>query len=150
MAGGFELFPRDKIVGIFRGFQQGGLEFHDASHHGFVGRLQLDEDELAVHRNICKIIAIRHDEIGASANMEPKIICASDGTNVSALLFLLITPSVGGIAIIDVLAKRSKVAFPTTRVVRVCAMFRTLKTSWSYLRRAKIRARFISPLSQEV
>jgi len=25
---GFELFPRDNIVGIFRGFQQGGLEFH--------------------------------------------------------------------------------------------------------------------------
>src|SRR6516162_4886175 len=24
----FELFPRDKTVGIFRGFQQGGLEFH--------------------------------------------------------------------------------------------------------------------------
>jgi uncharacterized protein len=24
----FQLFPRDKIVGIFRGFQQGGLEFH--------------------------------------------------------------------------------------------------------------------------
>src|SRR5262245_22305736 len=28
MPGSFELFPRDKIVGIFRGFQQGGLEFH--------------------------------------------------------------------------------------------------------------------------
>src|SRR5215471_8660362 len=25
---GFALFPRDKVVGIFRGFQQGGLEFH--------------------------------------------------------------------------------------------------------------------------
>ena len=25
---GFELFPRDNVVGIFRGFQQGGLEFH--------------------------------------------------------------------------------------------------------------------------
>jgi hypothetical protein len=25
---GFALFPRDRIVGIFRGFQQGGLEFH--------------------------------------------------------------------------------------------------------------------------
>jgi hypothetical protein len=25
---GFELFPKDNIVGIFRGFQQGGLEFH--------------------------------------------------------------------------------------------------------------------------
>lgn len=24
----FQLFPRDQIVGIFRGFQQGGLEFH--------------------------------------------------------------------------------------------------------------------------
>ena len=24
----FQLFPRDKIVGIFRGFQQGGMEFH--------------------------------------------------------------------------------------------------------------------------
>ena len=24
----FELFPKDKVVGIFRGFQQGGLEFH--------------------------------------------------------------------------------------------------------------------------
>jgi uncharacterized protein len=24
----FQLFPREKIVGIFRGFQQGGLEFH--------------------------------------------------------------------------------------------------------------------------
>ena len=24
----FQLFPRDKVVGIFRGFQQGGLEFH--------------------------------------------------------------------------------------------------------------------------
>ncbi len=24
----FQLFPRDRIVGIFRGFQQGGLEFH--------------------------------------------------------------------------------------------------------------------------
>ncbi len=24
----FELFPRDQIVGVFRGFQQGGLEFH--------------------------------------------------------------------------------------------------------------------------
>ena len=22
------LFPRDKVVGVFRGFQQGGLEFH--------------------------------------------------------------------------------------------------------------------------
>jgi hypothetical protein len=25
---GFDLFPRDNVVGIFRGFQQGGLEFH--------------------------------------------------------------------------------------------------------------------------
>jgi hypothetical protein len=25
---GIELFPRDNVVGIFRGFQQGGLEFH--------------------------------------------------------------------------------------------------------------------------
>src|SRR6267142_6820187 len=25
---GMELFPREQIVGIFRGFQQGGLEFH--------------------------------------------------------------------------------------------------------------------------
>ena len=25
---GIELFPREKVVGIFRGFQQGGLEFH--------------------------------------------------------------------------------------------------------------------------
>src|SRR6516165_2397804 len=25
---GFALFPRDNVVGIFRGFQQGGLEFH--------------------------------------------------------------------------------------------------------------------------
>jgi hypothetical protein len=25
---GFELFPRENVVGIFRGFQQGGLEFH--------------------------------------------------------------------------------------------------------------------------
>src|SRR6266852_3878527 len=24
----FHLFPRDQVVGIFRGFQQGGLEFH--------------------------------------------------------------------------------------------------------------------------
>ncbi|MCS6985339.1 MAG: hypothetical protein NZM25_09485, partial [Leptospiraceae bacterium] len=24
----FDLFPRDKVVGIFRGFQPGGLEFH--------------------------------------------------------------------------------------------------------------------------
>src|SRR5579883_1825518 len=24
----FQLFPRDQVVGIFRGFQQGGLEFH--------------------------------------------------------------------------------------------------------------------------
>ena len=24
----FQLFPRDKVVGVFRGFQQGGLEFH--------------------------------------------------------------------------------------------------------------------------
>lgn len=24
----FELFPKDKVVGIFRGFQQGGMEFH--------------------------------------------------------------------------------------------------------------------------
>ena len=23
-----QLFPREKVVGIFRGFQQGGLEFH--------------------------------------------------------------------------------------------------------------------------
>ena len=22
------LFPRDEVVGVFRGFQQGGLEFH--------------------------------------------------------------------------------------------------------------------------
>jgi hypothetical protein len=25
---GFDLFPRENVVGIFRGFQQGGLEFH--------------------------------------------------------------------------------------------------------------------------
>ncbi len=23
-----QLFPRDQVVGVFRGFQQGGLEFH--------------------------------------------------------------------------------------------------------------------------
>ena len=23
-----ELFPRDKVVGVFRGFREGGLEFH--------------------------------------------------------------------------------------------------------------------------
>jgi hypothetical protein len=24
----FDLFPREHVVGIFRGFQEGGLEFH--------------------------------------------------------------------------------------------------------------------------
>ena len=28
MAGDIQLFPSDKVVGIFRGFQQGGMEFH--------------------------------------------------------------------------------------------------------------------------
>jgi hypothetical protein len=63
----FELFPKDQIVGVFRGFREGGLEFHadlvlpyrsdfqSSPMHGQFILVQLETQEEAVLGRICSL-----------------------------------------------------------------------------------------------
>jgi hypothetical protein len=87
-----ELFPKDEVVGVFRGFREGGLEFHadltlpyrpklhNVPMHGQFLLVQLENPEEAVLGRICSLSA--EGRLASSAGEQYSIRAVSEGRQV--------------------------------------------------------------------
>src|SRR6266699_6164684 len=87
-----ELFPKDEVVGVFRGFREGGLEFHadltlpyrpklhNVPMHGQFLLVQLESPDEAVLGRICSLSA--EGRLASSAGEQYSIRAVGEGRQV--------------------------------------------------------------------